>query len=113
MLCPRPTFKLLMDGLVTARADLNVCRLEKKQLQLDLDACQARVAELIARPPCPVCAPPTQAHAGRFVAGYALGLLSVATMATALALPIPDGIRLGMGMGAVVGMGIGMVMVLP
>lgn len=109
--CPLPTFKLLVDGLSTYRAELKICTLQNEQLRLDLNACNAKVAELSAQLPCPV--PPAPPAPGRFIGGYALGILSAVAIASAVGFPLPAPVRMGLGLGGMAGIGFGMVLVLP
>lgn len=109
--CPLGTFRLLLDGLATYRADLKICTLRGEQLQSDLNACNAKVAEQSALLPCPV--PPPPPDATRFAGGYALGILSAVAIASAVGFPLPAPVRMGLGLGGMAGLGFGMVLVLP
>ncbi len=113
VLCPKPSFDLLIDGLVKSRADLKVCRLEGESLQDELNLANGKVAELSAKLPCPVCVKPAPPSPDRFIGGYALGVLGAVSVAAALGFPLPDPVRLGLGLGGVAGIGVGMVLVIP
>lgn len=111
VLCTLPAFNLLMDAHSMCRADLKVANLRLGDLQSQLTLCEAKVAELSAKLPCPP--PPAPPDPMRFVGGYALGLLGAVSVAAAVGFPLPEPVRLGMGLAGVAGIGVGVVLVLP
>lgn len=113
VLCTLPAFNLLIDAHSMCRADLKVANLRIEDLQRQMTLCDAKVAELSARLPCPVPPPPVAPDPTRFVGGYVLGLLGAVSVAAAAGFPLPEPVRLGMGLAGVAGIGVGMVLVLP
>ena len=110
VLCPAGTFRLFMDALSTYRAEVKICGLQRDQLRLDLAACSKKVEELSAKLPCPELKKPDPAKA---VWGYALGVISAASVAAAAILPVPVEARAGLAVGGLAGLGLGVVLVLP
>lgn len=109
--CTKPAFELLMDGLVTCRADKEICDLRLRTANDELKLCEARVAELLAIDHCAACQ--KKLSPLKPVGGYAAGLLGVAAVAASLAFPMPDAAKWSVGLAGVAAMSVGVVFVLP